>query len=338
MDNTNDPSIDQLLFDFHPETKKQRNWERYKKESLCIAQSYKRLSEIYPDIYKHKCTQMENCGTFLQFKEFTGTFEKVLNNANFCKLPMCRMCGWRRSLKIFGQTSQIMDVAEQDGFRFLFLTLTIRNVFGDDLGGKGGALDHLFNSFIRLVDRKAYKSAVYGWMRNLEITHNVDPNDIWYDTYHPHLHAILAVKESYFIGRNYISHDQLMKDWRKCAKLNYDPRVYIQAVKKGDKGSIREVSKYATKPGDIINDNPDLMDSAVMYIDHAITSRRLVSYGGILKQIKADLNLDDVENGDLVNTDQESSLREDLEYILVNYRWNSGYGQYIKSGEERLKK
>lgn len=334
MYNTNDLPVDQLLFDFHPETRKRRDWEKYKKRSLNIAQSYKRLAEKYPDIYKHKGARMENCGTWLQFKEFKGTFEKTLNNANFCKLPLCCMCSWRRSNKIYGQTSQIMDVAEQDGFRFLFVTLTIRNVLGDELGGKGGALDHLFDSFIRLLERKSYKAAVHGWMRSLEVTHNVDPTDMWYNTYHPHLHGIFAIREEYFKSRNYISHDQLMKDWRKSGKLNYDPRVDIRAVKKGDKGSIREVSKYITKPGDIINDNPDLMDSAIMYLDHAITSRRLVSYGGILKRIKADLRLDDIEDGSLVNTDQEASLREDLEYILVNYRWHAGYGQYMKTGIE----
>jgi len=334
MDNINDPPIDQLLFDFHPETKKRRDWEKYKKQSLKVAQSYKRLAKIYPDIYKHKGARMENCGTWLQFKEFKGTFEKILNNANFCKLPLCPMCIKRRSLKIFGQASQVMEVAEQDGFRFLFVTLTVQNVQGDELGGKKGVINHLFDSFNRLIDRKAYKTAFHGWMRTLEITHNVDPKDMWYDTYHPHLHGIFAVKESYFQGSNYISQKQLIKDWRKSAKLNYDPSVDIQAVKKGDKGSIKEVAKYATKPGDIINDNPNLMDSAVMYLDHAITSRRLVEYGGILKRIKADLKLDDVEDGDLINTDQESPLREDLDYILVNYLWHAGYRQYMKSGRE----
>lgn len=291
----------------------------------------------YPDIYKGKAYKIENCANFLEFREYGPSNvlirDKILNRANFCRLPLCTMCNKRRSLKIFGQTSQIMDVAEKYGYRFVFVTLTIRNVFGNELGGPNSAVKHLIKSFQRLIDRKAYKVSVHGWMRTLEITHNVDPLDMWFDTYHPHLHAIFAVKESYF-RKNYISQKKLMKDWRKSAKLNYDPIVDIRAVKKGVKnGSIREVSKYVTKSSEIINDDSDLMDSAIMYLDHAISGQRLIGYGGVLKRIKADLKLEDAETGDLINTDQESLLREDLDYIVVKYRWNPGYGQYMKTGE-----
>ena len=60
-----------------------------------------------------------------------------------------------------------------------------------------------------------------------------------------------------------------------------------------------------------------------------MANRRLTAFGGILKEYHKKLNLDDAEDGDLVNTDNEE-LREDLEYIIERYSWNIGYKQYLR--------
>ena len=55
------------------------------------------------------------------------------------------MCSWRRSLKIFGQVSQVMNKAlDNEEYRFLFLTLTCKNVYGEDLSNQ---IDNLFYAF-----------------------------------------------------------------------------------------------------------------------------------------------------------------------------------------------
>lgn len=38
----------------------------------------------------------------------------------------------------------------------------------------------------------------------------------------------------------------------------------------------------------------------------------------------------EMENGDLVLTDNEEELREDIKYQIEVYNWNVGYKQYIK--------
>lgn len=44
------------------------------------------------------------------------------------------MCAWRRSLKIFGQVSKVMDHVEKNyNYRYIFLTLTVKNCYGEDL-------------------------------------------------------------------------------------------------------------------------------------------------------------------------------------------------------------
>lgn len=101
------------------------------------------------------------------------------------------MCGWRRSMLIFKQTNDILHVATKgQKLRFLFLTLTCKNVSCDELGS---TLDKLFKAWEKLSRRKAFKDSVKGWFRALEVTHKMHT-----DEYHPHFHAILAVSPSYF--------------------------------------------------------------------------------------------------------------------------------------------
>ena len=73
-----------------------------KKKSLLLSESYKRLG------LEKKSFRVSECGTFLEFKKFVDGSLK-LNGANFCKVRLCPMCSWRRSLKIFSQVSEIMN-------------------------------------------------------------------------------------------------------------------------------------------------------------------------------------------------------------------------------------
>ena len=312
----------QVLVDVHPKTGKLLPWQRKKKESLEMAASCRRLEKDDPT-FKFRAVQLEKCGNYLEFHRAVKTGERTLSRANFCKYRLCPMCSWRRSLKIFGQASQVMEKAEKQGYRFVFVTLTMKNCNGVDLGAE---LTRLYAGSLALLRRKRYKTAVHGWMRILEVTHNVKVYDKSFDTYHPHVHFIWAVKSSYFKGGNYISQANLTDDWAEVMKLDYKPLVDIRAVKKHDKGAIKEVSKYAVKPGEILVQDRDLTDSAVWTLDQALEKRRMVSWGGVLKAIKADLNLDDAENGDLVNTGDEQPLNPELEYVIEKYKWNVGMG------------
>ena len=76
------------------------------------------------------------------------------------------MCSWRRSLKIFGQVSRVMDYVEENyNYRYIFLTLTVKNCYGEDLRD---TLDLMTKSFNKLSERKAFKQAVKGYFRSLE--------------------------------------------------------------------------------------------------------------------------------------------------------------------------
>jgi plasmid rolling circle replication initiator protein Rep len=320
-----DVTKNQPLVDIHPKTGNLVPWQKHKKSTVALAESFRRI-EKKDSGFQGRAAKLENCGNWLEFRRYPDTGEKTLNRANFCRYRLCPMCGWRRSQKMFWQTSQVMDVAENQGYRFLFVTLTIRNCEGSALGKD---ISRLFRAWSNLLRQKRYKSSIFGWMRILEITHNVDRKSKSFDTYHPHIHAIWAVKPSYFKKR-YIPQASLIQDWKKAAHLSYDPNVDIRAVPKNSKkGAIKEVSKYATKSGDYLTDDDELTDSGVRVLDRALVGRRLVSWGGCLKEIKAQLNLDDVETGDLIHVDGEQ-IRDDLAYVIESYHWHSGYRQFMK--------
>jgi len=318
----------QDLIDIHPKTGDLVPWQRKKKETILLSASCRRIEKIDPS-FKHRAAKLDECGNWLEFHRGKTSGTLTLARANFCKYRLCPMCAWRRSLKIFGQTSQIMDVAEKEKYRFLFVTLTMKNCHKVHLSRD---ITRLYNGTRELLRKKRYKGAVKGWMRALEVTHNTDITSKSFDSYHPHLHLIWAVKPDYFKKGQWISQAQLTDDWQKSCKLDYKPITDIRAVDNRKKGAIREVSKYAVKPSDILVQDHDLTDSAVWTLDQALENRRMVSYGGILKKIKADLNLEDAENGDLVQTDGEQSLNEELDYIIEKYRWNIGLNIHQRIG------
>ena len=56
-------------------------------------------------------------------------------------------------------------------------------------------------------------------------------------------------------------------------------------------------------------------------LDTSLAYKRLISYGGLLKEMHKKLNLDDVEDGDLVHVDDEEKEIHENAYSVVAY-WN----------------
>ncbi|MEG2985698.1 MAG: protein rep [Peptostreptococcaceae bacterium] len=306
---------------------KERPWVEKKRKTLILAQSYERLG-------MKKSYRVFQCGSYLEFKRFISTGELKLSGANFCKVRLCPMCAWRRELKIFSQTSTVMDKAlDLKDYRFIFLTLTCKNVEGEELSS---TLDKLFHGFDKMFRRAIVKKSIVGWFRALEITHNLDETSEFYDTYHPHFHVILMVNKSYFTEKTqYISQEKWTSLWKESLKVDYSPNVDIRAFKSRTKKqiskSLAETAKYTVKDNDfLVEGNEEMTDSAVMILDKALSNRRLVAYGGELKKIHKSLNLDDVEDGNLINTGEDEKIREDMNFVLERYRWHVGYNQYYK--------
>ena len=304
---------------------KEVDWEGKKLKNLELAESYKRLG-------LKKAYRVEECGTLLSFKKIEEDLKKLFK-ANFCKDRLCPMCSWRRSMKVFGQVSKVMDRALEDKeYRFLFLTLTVKNCTGEELSK---VIDKMFKSLKLFFQRKEVKNIVIGYFRGLEVTHNLDKNSKDYDTYHPHFHIILMVNKSYFKKTDkYLTQKDWTNLWKDCLKVDYTPIVNIKAFKTASKEQTRksvcEVAKYTVKDNDYLIEDIEMTDNTVAILNNALKGRRLIAFGKEFRKIHKELNLDDAEKGDLINTDIDDTVRPEIEEVIENYKWNFGFKQYFK--------
>lgn len=333
---------------------KERDWQGKKMRNELLAAAYH-------DIDRKKESRLRECGKVLTYRVYEdGT--KQLDSMSSCRVRLCPICTWRRSLKIFAQTKEIVDtIAERYGYRWVMLTLTIKSV---DASHLSSCLDQLLQGWNRLMQLKAVKAVCKGWYRSLEIVHDCNPfitQAMWdgdkerhiksrkawykahgykvgdvnpnYDLYHPHFHALICVSPSYFAGRAYIKQAAWGELWQDALRVDYTPRVDIRSVKGATmeeiSSAVCEVAKYAAKDSDyIVPDDWDLTVETVKTLDEALNGRRLVAYGGIMRLIKRELGQDDGEDGDLVHVGDEEA--KEGKYRLVSYWWYSGYRQYYE--------
>ena len=312
------------------DTNDKNKWSERKKESLKLSDSYKRLGMLA------KQEKVFECGTFLQLGINTSTNHSKLLKANFCKVRLCPMCSWRRSLKTYTDLSKVMDYVDKNhNYKYIFLTLTVKNCYGEELKN---TLDLLTRAFNKLTNRKTFKQAINGYFRSLEVTYNQKE-----DTYHPHFHVILAVNHSYFKDtRIYLTKNDWNELWKDCLKVDYMPIIDIRRIKpnaehKSYSEAINEVSKYTVKSNDYLikNEheevNEELTDKVVSILDKALHQKRLISYGFIFKEIHNKLNLKDK------NEDSSETIREDLIDTILTFKWNNlHYGlKYFQKVEHK---
>lgn len=258
------------------------------------------------------------------------------------------MCNWRRSLKIAYQNKKVIEKAnESEKLRWLFLTLTVKNVEADELKS---TLEDMTKGFNRLFKYTKVQKSVKGYFRALEVTRNTDPTSTSFGTYHPHFHVLIAVKPSYFQGGYYIKQADWAELWKKANKLDYIPVTHVTTVKAkkqavdvegiaqevqtsiADSKAIFEVSKYPVKDVDIIGTGDKVTTEGVetvLALDNALAHKRLISYGGILKDIHAALNLDDAEAGDLIQVGEEDPDDIANAAFEVMAYWHIGLKQYL---------
>lgn len=316
---------------------KERPWRKHKKENMTVEKCYTALAErgSDADYWSKKAERLQSCGSHLTFNVYNNEEGKTMKvkHAESCRVRLCPLCSWRRSIKIHTHMRKILEhMQEENKYQYILVTLTVPNVPADKLNSK---LDDLMTAWNRMQTYKRYKTAVKGWYRGLEITHNVNPLSASYDTYHPHFHCIMAVSKSYFDSRDYIKQAEWLDMWRKATRDNSITSVDVRKVKpkKGADptdiiGAVCEVTKYTVKNEDyILPKDWNMTLSSVEVLDKALANRRLVAFGGVMKEWHKKLNLDDEVDGDLIE-DGEDANGELLEE--VTFCWHVGYQQYLK--------
>ncbi|WP_030008334.1 protein rep [Picosynechococcus sp. NKBG042902] len=190
------------------------------------------------------------------------------------------------------------------------------------------------------------------WIYHYQQQHNtairVEPTD----EVHPHLHVVGMVKASYFT-RNYLKHSEWREMWRRSARVDYDPMVNVQTVKckKGQKliptadefskdnatdtsgmiSAICETLKYTVKEQDLIGEGCEDKEANSLFlkqITEQLYKMRRVEYRGVLKEIGREL--EEAENGDLVNINDEDKEPEAGDLEEVSFKWVNALGRYVK--------
>lgn len=282
---------------------KEKRWVNKKNLARKLEELFLIARKEAPDVISDSgLFALSHCADHLIFKHCPNHSEdKHLVRADFCKNRLCPVCNWRKSLKMYGQMTEIVEKMTTDraDLRFIFLTLTVENPEGQDLSATIDAMNEGFtlltNRSKTLAATKAVKKNILGWFKSLEITYNAKTNK-----YHPHFHVVLAVPDSYFT-RGFLTTAKWVKLWRACMKLDYDPIVHVQAADMTDKGAVCEITKYATKGEYLINCPDDQAAAAVTVLANSLRNRRLVGFGGIFRDVRKFLKQDDIETGDLVH-------------------------------------
>lgn len=309
-----------------------------KKDSAFLSGIYAKLYNEYEreqggSYYINKSERMYYCGSFLAY-EVNERGEKKLIKANTCYVRLCPMCMWRRSLKAYREMRIIYDYVqkETENSKFLFLTLTQRNVEAEKLGKE---LDKILYGFNKLTKRKEIKKFCLGFVRSLEITYNKEAN-----TYHPHIHILIHTTNGLYSGRNYLSKQDYIKLWREIMGLDYDPNIDIRRFKPKDVNRVgrelAEICKYSVKPSDYIYiSDENLTKKVTEILDRDLAGRRLLSYGGTIRKARKKLLFSDeiTESDDIMAV---GDVQADEQGYIELYKWHFGEERYKRlSGEEK---
>lgn len=301
---------------------KEKPWREKKEQNTVYADYLAVLNYL-------KVSRVSECADILRFA-VTDTGHLKLKQTWFCKSRLCPICAWRRSIKYAVGVSEIVEeaVKREPKGRWLFLTLTTKNTYNtNDLGNEiklySGALRNMLRS-------KALKNLVHGFSRGIEVTVNKENG-----SYNQHMHVLLFVKASYFKGGNYLSQSDWVKMWRQAMKLDYDPTVDVRAIKGVDADerfkAVLEVAKYPVKSIDYLSgddlESSEINSKVVDDLEKALYRKRLTAFGGLLKVIQKELNIDDIDKTDLIVTGEEVEQEEEsgLEIVAKWDNWNRNY-------------
>lgn len=209
------------------------------------------------------------CGDYIAVNE-----KMEVVQGNFCKNRLCPVCNrkyaaqkWHK-IKIISE--QITNVFSPI---YALLTLTVKNVPAEKLSEE---ITHLMKSIDRMHKTSLWKEKVLGFFRSLEITYNSESK-----TYHPHYHYIICLPTNY--EKEMTSTYEWRKLWERSARLEYNSQIDLQLISTEEQlsGGIAEVAKYAVKISSVVENGED----ALKPLQQAIRGRRLISFGGIIKEI-----------------------------------------------------
>jgi hypothetical protein len=127
---------------------------------------------------------------------------------------------------------------------------------------------------------------------------------------------LLIVPQCYFSGHRYWNHDAWVDNWQQSARLSYQPVVEVHKVTPRSKGqtldeAILEISKYTTKPDDLIQ-SPEW----TIELTDQIKGIKSYSVSGLFRQFIRQNELDRLESTGNLGDEQKQ------DGAIVRFTWN----------------
>ena len=94
-------------------TGRKRPWKEHKIGSMQLADLFRVARKYGQSISDSRLRALEECADELWFLQ-DAEGKRRLKSANFCRVRVCPMCNWRRSLKLFSQVSAVADAILSD--------------------------------------------------------------------------------------------------------------------------------------------------------------------------------------------------------------------------------
>lgn len=245
--------------------------------------------------------RFETCSEFLLFLTNEEKSVKRLHKTYACENRFCPICTWKTAKKDAIKLSVMFDaVKEIESKEFLFLTLTSPNCGAEELSEE---LDRFNKAINKLFKRRNVARVVKGYVRKIEVTTDQeqfitakafkrkknyfemrglkvgDPNPT-FNTYNPHVHAVVVVNKSYFNKANeFISKEEWLTMWQECMEDKSITQVDAKKVRAtGNSNAVLEIAKYAAKGSDLYH-SETVFDTFYT----ALKGRQLLVYSGMMK-------------------------------------------------------
>ena len=220
------------------------------------------------------------CGSYVGL-QYDDAQRLRVTEACFCRARMCPMCAWRKSLRTFVAMQDM--VAAMPGYDYILCTVTVPNVGGSALGDEITRMYRRWRDMVRLPELRAW----CGWLRSTEVTYSPARGD-----YHPHIHALVAVKTTYWKSRAYVSQATAQRLWGLGI-------VDLRRVRDIGRG-VAEVAKYAVKPLDVKVSDAEEASEVYRTLHNALHGRRLTQTSGCIREtlraLRVDIEADDTRS------------------------------------------
>lgn len=294
------------------------NVGKWSKKKLLAVDLGKRMSAAG---LQKRGERMSVCASYIiaETCEDCGTVH--VTSTNFCRDKLCPVCSWRLGLMRM-QNMALVVTALQNAYpesEWSFFTVTVQNC---PVGKLADTMKVMSKAWNRLLQRAIWRDNVKGWARSVEVTYNLQQ-----DTVHPHFHTLIMWE-----GKEPPEAEQLRYAWMEVCPLDTD--IKAQDIRKISleqdfaerqkiNRAIIETFKYTQKSSDLMR----MPVSTLRKYALQVSGKRMVSFGGVVKEYKRLLQLEFEEIEETGRSQCVECSSRDLARAL--YRWSFAACGYV---------